>query len=590
MGHRHESQAEDTPNSHGDAIEDWELEEVLDKALSQLNSGDDPEQILARFPAHAGLLRPMLRVAQWVRRVPPPAPDIAARQAGLTRLLAAVRAQRDRRVEALLDVALARLVAGEPADTILADYSTWANMLQPMLAAAITISETSQPNPDQQKKREGRERLLRAVEARQYTHAARATAGAFEDALDEALARLRQGVDVETILARYPAFAVQMHPLLRAAETVQHVPPPVPDEDAYFAGRQRVVRLAVEQRRQRLRTATPTARVPVTQSIGRILQGFLGVTPHLRRATITVVMLVVMILGSFSVTRVAADSLPTSPLYPVKRFSERVQLVLTPSTEAKAILHLRFSQERLREAETLARQTGTVHSAVLGDMLEQNDQFLGTIKQISPEKREELLASGARVFFAQRQVLTELSRADGLLSPLERAALTDFVGEAGDDEAIAEEAGEDVDLAEFIPTPTPIRLATITPRPSPTPAPATVQAPARPTSAPATATLIPPSATPSQAPAEVVLEPAGPDALSTATGTATVTAAPTATPTATSTFAPAATAEPREPTATPISEPPATPTAAEPVVEPSATSEIVLPTLPPPEPVPSTTP
>ncbi|MFQ5696463.1 MAG: DUF5667 domain-containing protein, partial [Terriglobia bacterium] len=457
------------------------MAEVLDQALSQLNSGDVPERILARFPAHAGLLRPMLRAAQWVRRVTPPAPDITARQAGLARLLAAVRAQRDRRIDTLLDIALARLAAGEALETILADYTTGADALRPMLLAAAAISETPQPIPDQQKKREGRQRLLSAVVARQQARAARTTAGAFDDALDEALAWLRQGADVETVLARYPAFAVQMRPLLHAAETVRSAPLPVPDEDAYFAGRRRVVTLAIEHRR---RTTTPAARVPLTQSIGRILQGFLGVTPHLRRAAITVVLLVVMVLGSFSVTRVAADSLPTSPLYPVKRFSERIQLVLTPSTEVRAKLHLRFGQERLREAETLARQTGRVHSAVLGDMLAQNDQFLGTIKEIPLERREELLASGARLFYEQRQVLTELSRADGLLSRAERATLTDFVGETGDDEAIAEEVGGDVGLAEFIPSPMPVQIATITPRPSPTPLPTAIQQPARPTLAP----------------------------------------------------------------------------------------------------------
>ncbi len=586
MGHKYESQAEDTPDSHRDAIEDWELEEVLDQALSQLNSGDVPERILARFPAHAGLLRPMLRAAQWVRRVPPPAPDITAQQAGLNRLLAAVRAQRDRRIDTLLDTALARLAAGEPIETILADYTTGADTLRPMLLAAAAISKAPQPIPDQHKKREGRERLLRAVVARQQARAARATAGAFDDALDEALARLRQGADVDTVLARYPAFAAQMRPLLHAAETVRHVPPPVPDEEAYFAGRRRVVTLAIEHRR---RTATPATREPLTQSVGRILQGFLGVTPHLRRAAITVVMLSVMILGSFSVTRVAADSLPTSPLYPVKRFSERIQLVLTPSTEARAILHLRFGQERLREAEMLARQTGRVHSAVLGDMLAQNDQFLGTIKEVSPEKREELLASGARLFYQQRQVLAELSRTDGLLSPAERATLTGFVGEAGDDEAIAEEVGGNVGLAEFIPSPTSVQLATITPRPSPTPLPTEIQQPARPTPAPATATLAPPTATPSQLPAEVVLEPSGPEVVSTPTGAATATPSPTATPTATATSAPVTTPQPVEPTATPVAEP-ATPTTAAPAATPSATSEILLPTLPPPEPVPSATP
>jgi len=598
MGHDDEAREAITPNSHRDAIEDWELAEVLDQALSQLNSGDDFEHILARFPAQAGLLRPMLRVAQLIRRVPPPAPDVVARQAGLNRLLAEVRARRDARVAALLDTAIARLKAGEALETVLAGTPTWASALRPMLEAAVAVSQTPQPIPDQQKKRAGRKRLLRAVRSlrqaqdvarRQAWHALQQKSGqapepglTFEDALDEALARLRDGVDLETALSPYPAFAARMRPLLQIAGQVQRVPPPIPAEEAYFAGRERVVRLAIQQRQRRRRDRVPAAPQGALR-LGDLLSRFLGITPHLRRAAITVVLLVAMILGSFSVTRVAADSLPNSRLYPVKRFTERVQLVFTPSTEARANLHLRFSQERLREAEALARRTGKVHSAVLDDMLEENAQFLGTIRQVSPEKQEELLSNGARVFLQQRQVLTELSHADGLLDPSERSALGDFVGKAGDDQAMAEEVQRDLGLAEFIPSPTPLLLATTTSQPSPTREPTTAAAPARPTPVPATATPMPPTATPSAVPAEVVLEPPEPEqpVMPTATSTATETPEPaTGTPTATPASGPVSTPPPAAPTAVPTSAPTSAPTAA----APSPTLEIVLPTLPPPGP------
>lgn len=599
MGHRDESREGTTPNSHTDTTEDWELEEVLDQALSQLNSGDDLEHILARFPTHAGLLRPMLRVAQLIRHVVPPVPDVAARQAGLNRLVAAVRVRQDLHAATVLDSALEQLAAGEALETILADRPAWANSpfdklrttLRPMLKAAIAISETPQPIPDQQKKDEGRERLLRAVatlrQARQLPETSRTT---FEEALDEALAWLREGLDVETVLAGYPTFAARMRPLLQAAENVQQVSPPVPDEDAYFAGRERLVRLALQRRRERQGAEAPVTAEQVTwasllQPVRKLLAGFLGITPHVRRAAITVVMLVAMLLGGFSVTQVAADSLPTSPLYGVKRFSERVQLALTPSTEGKAKLHLQFSQERLREAETLAHQTGRVNPALLGDMLKENDQFLGKIKEVAPEQQEELLANGAKVFYQQRRALTRLSGDDSPLSPSERAVLSDFVGEAGDDQAMAEEVQRDLNLAEMIPSPTPLLLPTVTLRPSPTSAPTRVQAPARPTAVPATATPVPPTATPAQAPAEMVLEPAGPEVLSSATSTATARPGLTATPTATATSAPVSPPHPIQATATPTpAPPPATPTpeATATEVTPNPTTEIGMPTIPPP--------
>ncbi|MFQ5858716.1 MAG: DUF5667 domain-containing protein [Anaerolineae bacterium] len=635
MGRTGKSQ-EPTTNSQRDAIENWELEEVLDQALSQLNSGDNLERILARYPAHAGLLRPMLRVAQLIRRVPPPMPNPTAKQAGLDRLIVAVHALRDVQVATVLDGAIARLSAGEELETILVDNPTWADEIRPMLEAAAVVSDVPQPIPDQHKKQQGRERLLREVAAlrqaqdaalrqarpersrraqdaalRQTQPALRSldmawdrlrsgdvpstgsgqalslskeqaseTTGAFKDALDEALAGLRDGLDVETVLAHYPAFAGQMRPLLQTAEDVWRVPPPIPAEDAYFAGRERVVRMAAQRRRQPIQSGER-----LLKELADLLSQLLGVAPRLRRAAITVALLAAMILGGFSVTRVAAGSLPTSRLYPVKRFTEQVQLVFAPSTEAKAKLHLEFGQERLREAEVLARQTGRVDPGVLGEMLEENDRFLDKIKDVSLEKRRELLADGAQLFYQQRQALTKLSGADSPLSASERAVLRDFVGEAGDDQAIAEEVQRDLDLAELIPSPMPVSPATVTLAPSPTPVP--TEAPEKPaeqpTPVPPTATPVPPTATPPQAPAEMVLEPAGPVEQTVPAATSTATQAPvpaTATPTVAAPAGPVDTPPPVEATSTPTSAPTATPTPSEPEVTPSPV-EVVMPTLPP---------
>lgn len=473
------------------------LEEALEQALTQLNNDAPIERILARYPAHAAALRSMLRAARAVRRVPPPAPDAAAKRAGLERLMAAVAAKRRARV----------------------------------------------------------------------VHVQHWNVGSV---LDDAVAQLRDGEDIDSVLARYPAFALQLRPLLRVAEVVHSVPPPIPDEDAYFAGRARVVELAAQRRRQRQPAPAPAA-PRRGQRLADVLAGFLGLAPSLRRAAITVVLLVAMIIGSFGVTQVAAGSLPTSPLYPVKRLTERVQLAFTPSMEARAKLHLRFSQERLREAELLARQRGQADAQVLEAMLAENDSFLGSIKEISPEERRDLLADGARLFYEQRRVLSELSGGDSPLTPAQRAMLTDYAGAAGDDQAIAEEVHRIPDRAGLIPTALPrvtATSATAISAASPTPAP--TQAVEE------VATPAPPSLTPSQAPPEpeVVMDsvPAQPVA-----PTATDTAAPAVeeTPASTATSAPISTPPPAdEPTA-----PPATPTTAPTEPAPSPTAEIAMPTL-----------
>lgn len=492
---------EPRPTSREDATDNRELAEVLDQALSQLNRGDDLEHVLARYPMHAGALRPMLRAARRVRRVRPPRPDPVAKQAGLDRVVRAARAQRDARVTAALDEAVTRVLAGEAAEAVVADYPGCADTLRPMLEAAVAVSTTPQP---------------------------------------------------------------------------------VPSEEAYFAGRHRLVKLAA--RRQRVaREGRAAAEAPGTAKLGTAklaspdgaarltgrLSRLLGVGSRLRRAAITAVLLVLMVLGSFSVTQVAADSLPTSPLYPVKRFTERVQLAFTPSSAAKAELHQRFSQARFQEARALARQTGKVDSQLVTDMLAQNDQFLGEVRGVAPERRQELVDDGARLFDQQRQWLR------------------DFVDQVSDDPALAEAVERD--LAALMPaTPTPAVPATSTPEPSPTPTPAKLQATTSPAVVPATATPVPATATPT--PEEVVV-PEPPQEEPAATEPAISVPEPaTAMPTPTATPEPVNTSPPTE--ATPTRELEATPTPAETeVVEGEATPtstlpEIGLPTPPPSTPVP----
>jgi hypothetical protein len=426
-------------------------------------------------------------------------------------------------VATVLDEAIARLYAGEALENILTDHSAWAEEIRPVLEAAAAIAQTPRPIPNLQKKHQGRERLLRAVATQREIQYARRSGLAqvreagrsLEEVLDEALGRLRDGEDLETVLAGYPAYATQMRPLLLVAAGIQQIPHPVPSEAAYFAGRARIVKLAA-QRRKQLRAAEPSAAlrratlVLPARTSGGILQGFLGLVPGFRRAAMTVVMLAIMILGGFSVTRVAADSMPTSPLYPVKRFTEQVQLAIASSAEEKAKLHLQFGQERLREADYIVRQSGELETNLLHEMGEHGNRFLETIKDLNPEQQQRLLEEGINIFRQQRRQLTELSDEDSLLAAPEREAARDFAGEAGDRQAIAEELQREPGKAQFVPAPSPISPPTEAPKPEPTLEPTKVQELVRPTSEPATATPEPATATPTGVLAEMGMDPIGP--------------------------------------------------------------------------------
>jgi len=453
------------PPADGTPLPDAAFEDILDEALSQLSQGQGLEATLARYPEHAPQLRPLLATALAVQETPSPQPDEDARQAGLKRLLQAAMARRQ-----------AWEAAFEDALTDVADPQ----------AEPLELPEV----------------------------------------LDHALTLLDAGVEPEVVLQRYAAHADILRPILKAALAVRHTPPPEPSEEAYFAGRERLLR-AVARRRREMVVESPGTRRSAF-NLHTLLGTLMGMPSGLRRAAVTVALLLIMIVAGFSVTQVAASALPNSPLYPVKRFREQVQLLLTPSPEGKAWLYLKFGQERLREAEALAHQRGEVDPAILAAMLAENDRFFEAVRGADPERQAELLIEGARVFRHQRRVLSRLR--EKLRSEAQREFLRDVEGQAGEDQAIAEEVQRDLELVELIPTPAPPRirptreLPTATPLPpTPTPPPPT-QAPT-PTRIPPTPTPIPPTATPQLG---VVQEPVQPP-----TASPTVTATRTPTPTST---------------------------------------------------------
>jgi hypothetical protein len=207
--------------------------------------------------------------------------------------------------------------------------------------------------------------------------------------LDRALAWLAEGVDLETVLCRYPAHADALRPMLQAAQAVQRTPHPVPSEEGYFAGRRRLLYAVARRRREMQAARTPIGARDL--GLRALLAALLRVPSGLRRAAITTALLILMVVGGFSVTQVAASALPDSPLYSVKRLSEQVQLLFTPSPEGKARLYLKFGQERLREAEALAQREGEVEPTLLADLLTQNDQFFQVIRRADPDRQAVLL-------------------------------------------------------------------------------------------------------------------------------------------------------------------------------------------------------
>jgi hypothetical protein len=120
-----------------------------------------------------------------------------------------------------------------------------------------------------------------------------------------------------------------------------------------------------------------------------------------------VAILVVALLG-FGTVAASADSLPHSPLYPVKRTTERVQLLLTFSTSGKAQLHLHFAERRLNETMMLMSCCQSLDDAVLKSMLEETDLAIKIIYTLPSPEAEPLLDKATELTAYQYDCLSQM--------------------------------------------------------------------------------------------------------------------------------------------------------------------------------------
>ena len=166
------------------------------------------------------------------------------------------------------------------------------------------------------------------------------TADRLYDALEFCLQALDQGEDLEACLARFPALADELRPILETAiqarghaAQVHDIPP-----DAMRRGRARVLQHAAELRE---RDHLPFWRRP--WQTGRAVRA-------LATSLTTVVFL---FSGGTGLVFASSNSLPGDNLYPVKRSWEGVQLAFIFDPATKLERETEFEHERVTEIHEL---------------------------------------------------------------------------------------------------------------------------------------------------------------------------------------------------------------------------------------------
>jgi hypothetical protein len=156
----------------------------------------------------------------------------------------------------------------------------------------------------------------------------------FENILNECLDRVIKGEDIEACLARHPEHAAELEPLLRTALETK-------------------MAAAIKPRPEFRQRAGNEFQAAIREMPSK---GHRSSFRWQLRWVIPVAIIVVLLTAGAGTVFAAANSLPDSPLYPVKLATESVHLAFTPSAEGKAELYARFVDYRVEEIVKMAEK------------------------------------------------------------------------------------------------------------------------------------------------------------------------------------------------------------------------------------------
>ena len=186
----------------------------------------------------------------------------------------------------------------------------------------------------------------------------------FENILEECLERLVKGETLEQCLQRYPEQAAQLEPLLQTAKAVRKASAILPRSE--FKARARY------EFRSALQATATKRRLPL-----------FGLRP--RWAMALMIIGIVLVAGG-GTAAAASNSMPDSPLYPVKLATEQVRLTLTPSDMGKARLCAMLADRRVAEIIYMANKGDARRVELVTQRLDKRLTMLAIL--VSAEKLE----------------------------------------------------------------------------------------------------------------------------------------------------------------------------------------------------------
>ncbi|HSG44022.1 MAG TPA: DUF5667 domain-containing protein [Anaerolineales bacterium] len=153
--------------------------------------------------------------------------------------------------------------------------------------------------------------------------------------LEVCLNEIEQGVNIDTVLSRYPEHADELRPVVEASVQAKDMAVPAPSPEVVKRNRAKILQRAAEMRETR--TARWTWSLPLS------------------RAFVSLAALLIFLFSGTGLVQAASASLPGDGLYPVKRAWESMLLFTTLDVQERNTLQLENEYERLEEIQEVLK-------------------------------------------------------------------------------------------------------------------------------------------------------------------------------------------------------------------------------------------
>jgi len=247
------------------------------------------------------------------------------------------------------------------------------------------------------------------------------------DVLDIATGRLLAGEALSDILADYPAYANELNRLLKTVAALDTVRPvEIPTLEMMQLDRNEFLTTATKLRAQPV-SLTPMERLRVW--MGHYLPTLNLAYPRKEQWRMSSLLIKAMVIlgvvfGSMGGTAAyAAQSLPDSPVYPLKLTMEQARMALTSGPAEQANLHLVLAQVRTQEMEQLVQKGEVPDEGTLVRLQNHINQAFQLAAQLPDDQMKGALAQAQQMLQIEEQTMaqTQAMAGEAAQEPLQQA-------------------------------------------------------------------------------------------------------------------------------------------------------------------------